>query len=479
MTYLPDSPRHAILLLAAIATSVGCGNGQHSIAITVVSDLRPGSEVTEIRTNLVRGVVVVETSLVTLSEGDDLSSDFLVADFVDVPAGDYLVEVIGRGPNGSVSTRGYVSLYSDIVHPLILNGDCVAAICPRPGDALDATECAMGACEAPTCIGDCPADPAGPGEGAAGPTPTMYPCPGIVDRFDANGVGVGAAVALAEVAHPNPEAVVLVRSDHPDNVGGVSQGATLGVLLARHLDAPLILNPGGSIHSRVADYLSAEMPRDVYVVGGPSTVSDRVLSQIAAIGPRVTRVASGGRAPTAEAIAMEVRSPDGRAVIASGGGGHVRNLVIAASAAAVSGRPLLFAYSYGVPEETSRALAALGITGLDVVADEAAIPDSVLDTLGIPYERYTASDPYAIATSVASGIAPAAPEAALVPLGSPLLALPAGALGLPILFVDDASLPSVTADYVRTSSIGAVRLMGPTGEPEAIERAACGILLSP
>ncbi|MFB2581633.1 cell wall-binding repeat-containing protein [Herbiconiux sp. P15] len=67
--------------------------------------------------------------------------------------------------------------------------------------------------------------------------------------------------------------------------------------VAAHHDAPLLLTPAAAVTTGVLDEIARLAPKNVVVVGGPASVSDAVLGQLAALTgkPTVTRITGADR----------------------------------------------------------------------------------------------------------------------------------------------------------------------------------------
>jgi len=477
-----------LLLFAA-----SCSEGSYGLTIDVRSDLAPGVDITEVRTTLSSDVEVVRTALTPVAAGDPLAEGFRVAEFTDVPAGQYEVDVVGRGPSGSVSRRGIVVLSADAALVYTLPSACVAIVCPGSGDDPAATDCDDGMCVVPPCVGVCtPMDAStdvtidapdtSPPPDTSVDTSPPDSCPDVVSRYDVSMEGVGGALFYARTRRPSPPAVVIVTFQGDPAFGNLSQATIPAVGLARRYAAPLIFSATSNLRGDVRTYLMENRGsiNNIFIVGGDSSISPGVQSEIAAMSDwGVIRIGGGGFADTARDIANRVGVGDGRAVIIRAAGTSLPDgAVAAAAAAAVARRPLLFVNRAEIPPETNNWFVNHpAITAIDVIGPTSDVLDTTVEMLGRPYTRYADADAFAHAVSISSGMAPSATRAGLVPLSYRLLALSVGAVGHPVLLVDSATLPTATADYLRASPIVSVDLMGPLADPDAIERALCPILV--
>jgi hypothetical protein len=473
------------IALFALLAPLGCAESRHDLTVDVVTDLMAGRDVTEIRTVLRHGDVEVDAHTISVTPGENLLDGIRAAEFMDVPDGDYVVEVVARNLESSVAKRSLIGLQSDLTITIVLSRACVGLTCPMAGGDPEATECVDGLCVVPDCVGSCVSEDASV-EDTAPPVdaPSTFPCPGVVDVFCC--IGVGASTAYARAHFSNPDTIVVVRSDGPTEGGGLSSAAITGVGLAAHRNAPLFVTPSTRIHSNLVTYLEEiPSPSIAFVVGGEAAFSAAAATELDAYVGTVNRVGASGMAGTAAAVAMRVGNNDGHAIITNGNDAYLRQSAIAASAAAFAHRPLLYVHAgSSPPPDTITALMDLGITSIDVVGDETIIPPDIVSQLmagtGVTdVARYSDAVALAEAVVVAQGMAPSATSAGLVSYTDPLLALVAAANRQPILWTADPAVPAETSDYLRSSPIVSVDLMGPFLDRESTHRELCGLLATP
>jgi hypothetical protein len=445
----------------------------------------PGTDVMEIRTALLRGAEEVDARTITVSAGDDLLGGIRAAELIDIPSGDYVIEVVARNLDTSVDKRSLIGLQQDLTITIVLSSACVGVTCPMAGGDPAATECVDGLCVVPDCVGSCMSADTGVDSGivdAPVVDAATYPCPGVVDYYCC--VGVGASTAFARAHHTAPANIVVVRSDGP-MAGGLSDTSVVGIGLAAHLDAPLVVTPSDRIHSNLETYLSEISPRLAYIVGGDVAFSPAAEAELRALVPDVVRIGGSGMSSTAADVARFVGNADDRAVIVNGNDANLRRAARASSVAAFARRPLLYVHGGSVPPpETIQVLMDFGITDLDVIGSETDVRPDIIDqimaaTSVTDFARYTNADDYQEAVLVAESLAPAATSAGLVPYSDPLLGVVAGALGQPILYYDDPEIPTITGDYLRTSPIVSVDVMGPFADREPLGTVLCPLVTTP
>lgn len=161
-------------------------------------------------------------------------------------------------------------------------------------------------------------------------------------RFD-------TAACAALTGYPDGAAtVVLARGD----TAGEFADALAGTVLARALDAPVLLTGPTTLAAPARDAIAALGPEQVLVLGGPVAISDAVVAQVGRLVGDVERVAGASRAATAAQIAERV--PGEAAFVVNGR--RPADALTAGAAAARSGAALLLVETHSVPDATRRAL---------------------------------------------------------------------------------------------------------------------------
>lgn len=177
-------------------------------------------------------------------------------------------------------------------------------------------------------------------------------------------------------------------------------GALAGSVLARANLAPVLVSPSGGLTTAVKQEVARMSPIGAYVIGGESSLSAKVISDLAAGGipaDQITRLQGGDAASTAAAIAtaMDRRSDAQKAA----GKPAFREAIVvnpaspdaaAASVLAAHRRmPVLIADANGVPAATSQALTALNIPRTIVIGSSRYV-----GTAGLPVpQRISANTP--------------------------------------------------------------------------------------
>lgn len=118
--------------------------------------------------------------------------------------------------------------------------------------------------------------------------------------------------------------------------------ALSGGAAAAHRDAPLLLTPPGQLASATVAELARLSPDRVYVLGGPSAVSDHVLALVgdAVPGASVRRLSGADRYATSAKVA-ETLWPEGSATMFFATGSEFADALSGTPAAHVNGAPMI------------------------------------------------------------------------------------------------------------------------------------------
>ncbi|MFZ9383810.1 MAG: cell wall-binding repeat-containing protein [Ilumatobacteraceae bacterium] len=185
-----------------------------------------------------------------------------------------------------------------------------------------------------------------------------------------------ASAAASAAFWPNTETVYLATgTNFPDSLAA-------GVTAAR-VDAPVLLVTTDSLPASTQEQLSRLKPRTVYVVGGPSVISDSVIAAAEKLtGGKVIRLFGPTRYETAELLTRVswYRSKSSTAWVASGR--DFQDPLIASAAAAVYDQPFLMIDGQrDVAGGTQELLRTLGVSRINVVAAPGAFSEATLAQL--------------------------------------------------------------------------------------------------
>jgi putative cell wall-binding protein len=195
-----------------------------------------------------------------------------------------------------------------------------------------------------------------------------------------------AVAAEVRVVYEDQGTVLLARASGPaDNPSAGWADSVSGGALAAWAGVPVLVTGTDSLHPAVADWLAADQPDLVPLLGGTAALSPAVES---AVGPAAARVAGADRAETATEIARQLWGVDsstaGRAFVVVNGS-HLQGWAFALAATGISadaGAPLLMV-SGVVPPATAQLMGACGAPQVDavVIGDGSVVPDPVVAEL--------------------------------------------------------------------------------------------------
>jgi hypothetical protein len=211
--------------------------------------------------------------------------------------------------------------------------------------------------------------------------------------------GAEATLAATFATRPWSRVVIVNERDFA--------GALAGGVLARAFLGPVLLTPAGGLSDAVKREVTRLTPIGAYVIGGESSLSSQVISDLAATGipqDQIVRIEGSGAAGTAAKIAtaMDRRSDAQRAANAPAFDGAVvvnRASPDAAAAEALAAHkrlPVFFTGANALPAATSEAIRALGIPRTIVVGSTRWVSTGVQGALPRA-QRVGGSD--AVATS--------------------------------------------------------------------------------
>jgi putative cell wall-binding protein len=234
--------------------------------------------------------------------------------------------------------------------------------------------------------------------------------------------------------------------------------------LAAAYHAPLLLVAGRSVPACVKNEIARLKAKQVVIVGGPGSVSEKVrvaLRRGTVTGVR--RISGADRYAVAAAVAREVVARTGRrglAFIASGE--SFPDAILASSIAGAQGVPVLLAKAGAIPRPTLDALSSLGVTRTVVVGESDRIGDEAIAALPSPV-RIAGPDRYSTASALAvlglDGIRGLVPRSlrtdrVVVASGAAFPDALAGAavaarLRAPLLLARPGGIPAATSDVIR------------------------------
>jgi putative cell wall-binding protein len=225
---------------------------------------------------------------------------------------------------------------------------------------------------------------------------------GTVERVAGAG-RVETAVAVSQRVFGDPggvsTVVVAAGGNYADSLAGAPLAASVG--------GPLLLSSTHRLDSVVGEEIGRLGATRAFVLGGNAALSEQVAVDLRGAGiNEVIRLGGTDRFDTARLIAERLGGEE--VYVAEGGNADPQrgwpDAMAVASLAAMQRRPVLLVEHGRVPEQTSRALTALGAGTATVVGGTAAVSDTVVAQLraaGLTVDRVAGATRYD--TSVAVG----------------------------------------------------------------------------
>lgn len=234
-----------------------------------------------------------------------------------------------------------------------------------------------------------------------------YSSQGAISRKPAPGTSDGWSFALNAGATTNPPPSAPPGAPATQRIAGANRYATAGQIadrypsdldtvyvatgvnypdalagaaLAGHEDSPVLLTATESLPSHTRAALSYLQPQSIVVLGGTTSVSGPVMTQLAdyTTGP-VTRVSGTDRYATAAEISASYDPGVDRVYIATGA--SYPDALSVSALAASQGVPILLTSPGNLPSATRTALQRLEPDSIVVVGGEGAVSSPVLNQL--------------------------------------------------------------------------------------------------
>ena len=276
--------------------------------------------------------------------------------------------------------------------------------------------------------------------------------PDIVRLSGADRYATAAAISKATFVPHVPYLFVATGRGFPDALAGGALAAQVG--------APLLLVSTSSIPAPTLNEIKRLRPMRIYVLGGPSVVSDTVLQQLRSYDDpaagATARIFGADRYATAANISRAGFDPNvPTAFIATGA--NFPDALAGAPASAARGGPLLLVTKSSVPNATRTELARLKPQRIVILGGTGVVSGTVASQLDPytagPVSRWAGADRYATAAAVAAQAFPTAATAFLANgLGFPdaLAGGPsAGAAHGPVILTAPGSLPTASRQQLQ------------------------------
>lgn len=232
-----------------------------------------------------------------------------------------------------------------------------------------------------------------------GKTTEIYPVGVTVTRIGGDTrYDVAVGVSEAYFAPGVPVVYIASGENFPDAIGAGPA--------ASHSGGPVLLVPKGSLPPSVAAEILRLTPAQIIVVGGPSSVSDTVLTQLAAYAPSVERIGGMDRYEVSLSLASTVF--DGGSTVAYLATGNDFPDALSSGAAAGSRHApviLINGKLDTLDDATWAVLDSLGVTQVYIAGGPASVSPGIVDSLTArlgtaSVKRFGGKDRFAVAAAV-------------------------------------------------------------------------------
>ncbi len=217
--------------------------------------------------------------------------------------------------------------------------------------------------------------------------PTIDQRIGGKDRID-------TAIEISKKYYSYADNVIIARSDDfPD--------ALTASVLAKALNAPILLTNPGALDSRVKAEIERLGAKNIYIIGRENAISMNAEGQLKALG-KVERIGGSDRYETSAMVARRVVGlvgDKGIAVIATGE--NFADALSMSPFAAKNGYPILLVSHNKVPGVIEKAIKDLGIKSVYIAGREMAVSYKVQKALPKLIERVGGSDRYETSAKIA------------------------------------------------------------------------------
>ncbi|MFB2555595.1 cell wall-binding repeat-containing protein [Herbiconiux liangxiaofengii] len=238
-------------------------------------------------------------------------------------------------------------------------------------------------------------------------------------------------------------------------------------------DAPLLLTAPDALSAGVEAELKRLDPSTIVVVGGPASVSEKVISSLKSIAGTVTRIAGADRYSTSIAVAEYAFGGEGDSVANAylATGTNFPDALSASAAAGTKGEPVILVHgpSSAVDAATAAAITGLGASSVTIAGGPASVSAGIQTSLasveGVEsVTRLDGPDRFAASISINNAAFDTASQVFLAtgfnyPDALAGAAL-AGSLGAPLYVVPTDCVPSGVLTAVADLGADAVTLLG-------------------
>jgi putative cell wall-binding protein len=284
------------------------------------------------------------------------------------------------------------------------------------------------------------------------------------------------AVAVARKAYPEHALSVVIASgeNYPDALSAGPAAARLG--------APMLLVGRDSIPPEVRAEILSLAPHTIYVVGGPMSVSDGVLTDLSSLSAEIYRVSGEDRFSTSRAVASELVGGASSSMVASGS--TFADAVSAAAPAAAVGAAILLVPSGSTAEDAATVdeIRMLRSQTATVVGGPAAVGAATQEDLAtlVATTRIGGSDRYQTSEEVSNAYFGPSVAHAYLTIGTNFPDALSGAsiaaeVKAPLLTTPQNCIPTDDLKLLARWGTSAVSIIGGTSttRPELAEMRSC------
>ena len=298
-----------------------------------------------------------------------------------------------------------------------------------------------------------PTNPSNPNRPGTGNKPDTGRIAGK-DRID-------TAIDISKKFFGKSKTVIVVRSDlFPDSM--------TASVLAKLLNAPILLNPTDKLDSRVAEEIKRLGATEIIIVGGTDSISDRVREELKAFDADkdVERIAGKDRYGTSEMVARRVIGITGKkntAVVASGQ--VFPDALSVGTFASRDGYPILLVKKDLIPNQIQRVIKDLDIDKVYIAGGTDTISKAAEAKLPKVIERMAGKNRYETSVAIAKSKFQGSKEAFIASgqqFADALVISPiSGKYNLPTLLVStNVNSNREVKRYIQETKIGRLTAIG-------------------
>ena len=240
--------------------------------------------------------------------------------------------------------------------------------------------------------------------------------------------------------------------------------------LATSLKSPILLSEKTQIDNNTLSEIKRLNAKNIYIVGGKSTISKEVESKLRKLGYNVTRISGKDRYETSVEVGNEVVEKFGnknKIVLASGS-----NMVDALCGNSISAKeniPVLLTQIDELNEYTKKAIKQWNVNEIVIVGGKLSISGKVeqeLKSMGIKITRLSGKDRFETSVEVAKHIYPNAEKILIANGYNYVDALVSGPITqinkTPIILLEKDKIPASVQKYLNDSKIKEIQIIGGT-----------------